>query len=221
MHTCSRLDAQSGAGEGAQVAPETEEEKTLYALGAMVSRNLQGFELSPEEVPLVLEGLRDALEQRESAVPLDEYSPKVQALAAERRAGRVAIEKEAGAAFLAQEAEAEGAETFESGLVMRVLVPGSGASPAATDTVKVHYHGTLRDGSVFDSSVERDQPASIPLNRVVPCWTEALQKMSVGEKTRIACPSDIAYGDRGSPPAIPPGAVLIFEVELLEIVAAS
>jgi FKBP-type peptidyl-prolyl cis-trans isomerase len=203
------------------VAPESEEEKTFYALGALVSRNLQDFAFTSEEVPFVLQGLRDALEQRESAVPLDEYSPRVQALAAERRAGRLAVEKEAGAAFLAQEADAEGAETFESGLVMRVLVPGSGASPAPTDTVKVHYHGTLRDGSVFDSSVERGEPVNIPLNRVVRCWTEALQKMSVGEKTRIACPSEIAYGDRGSPPAIPPGAVLIFEVELLEIVAAS
>ncbi|UCE86998.1 MAG: FKBP-type peptidyl-prolyl cis-trans isomerase, partial [Deltaproteobacteria bacterium] len=184
--SCSRLEAQPGAGAGAQATPESEEEKTLYALGAMISRNLQEFAFAPEEVPFVLQGLRDALEERESAVPLDEYSPRIHALAAERRAGRLAVEKEAAAAFLADEAAAEGAESFPSGLVMRVLVPGSGASPAATDTVKVHYHGTLRDGSVFDSSVERGEPASIPLNRVVPCWTEALQQMSVGEKTRIA-----------------------------------
>jgi FKBP-type peptidyl-prolyl cis-trans isomerase FkpA/FKBP-type peptidyl-prolyl cis-trans isomerase FklB len=94
---------------------------------------------------------------------------------------------------------------------------GSGAAPKATDTVKVHYKGTLRDGSVFDSSIERGQPATFPLNRVVPCWTEGLQKMKIGGKAKLACPSNLAYGDRGAPPKIKPGAALLFEVELLSI----
>ena len=94
---------------------------------------------------------------------------------------------------------------------------GSGAQPRATDVVSVHYHGTLEDGSVFDSSVDRGQPAAFPLNRVIPCWTEGVQLIKVGGKARLVCPAEIAYGARGSPPTIPPDATLVFEVELLEI----
>lgn len=220
--TCSRSDAPAGADGGIAIgALESEEEKTLYAIGAMLSQSLEQFDLAPEEIPVVVQGLRDGLEKRESTVPLAEYGPKVQAFTQERRGRRVTAEKAAAAEFLAAEAAVDGAQTFPSGLVIREIAPGSGPSPAETDTVKVHYHGMLRDGSVFDSSVDRGEPKSFPLNRVVPCWSEALQKMSVGEKARVVCPPDIAYGDRGSPPRIPGGAVLVFEVELLEIVAAN
>jgi len=98
------------------------------------------------------------------------------------------------------------------------LKPATGASPKATDTVKVHYQGTLTNGTIFDSSVQRGEPATFPLNQVIPCWTEGLQLMKVGGKGKLVCPSDIAYGDRGRPPKIPPGATLTFEVELLDIV---
>ena len=117
-------------------------------------------------------------------------------------------------------AQAPGPVTTASGLVYESLKEGSGESPKATDTVKVHYHGTLRDGSVFDSSVERGTPAEFPLNRVIPCWTEAVQGMKVGEKAHITCPSEIAYGDRGMPPKIKGGTALAFDVELIEIVKA-
>jgi FKBP-type peptidyl-prolyl cis-trans isomerase len=103
-------------------------------------------------------------------------------------------------------------------MVMQEIQPGSGASPSATDTVRVHYHGTLRDGTVFDSSVERGEPATFALNRVIGCWTQGLQKMTVGQKSRLICPPELAYGDRGAGPKIPPGSALVFEVELLEIV---
>ena len=99
------------------------------------------------------------------------------------------------------------------------IKPGTGESPKATDTVKVHYHGTLRDGTVFDSSVDRGEPATFPLNRVIACWTEGVQKMKVGGKSKLICPASIAYGDRGAPPKIMPGAALVFEVELLGIEA--
>jgi FKBP-type peptidyl-prolyl cis-trans isomerase FkpA/FKBP-type peptidyl-prolyl cis-trans isomerase FklB len=127
-------------------------------------------------------------------------------------------EKKAGEAFLAKAAGEKGATKTPSGLVMTTVKPGSGASPAPTDTVKVHYHGTLTDGTVFDSSVERKEPATFPLNRVIPCWTEGVQKMKVGGKSRLVCPAALAYGDQGAPPKIKPGATLVFDVELLEIV---
>lgn len=105
-----------------------------------------------------------------------------------------------------------------SGLVMKTLVEGTGESPAESDTVRVHYVGQFIDGVVFDSSVARGKPAEFPVGKVIPCWTEALQKMKVGGKARLVCPSWIAYGDQGKPPAIPGMATLVFEVELLGIV---
>ena len=117
--------------------------------------------------------------------------------------------------YLAMAARAEGAIRTETGLVYTTLTPGTGPSPAATDTVTVHYHGTLPDGRVFDSSVDRGQPASFALDKVIPCWTEGVQRMRVGEKARLVCPAGLAYGDRGAGGVIPPGSPLAFEVELL------
>ncbi len=111
-------------------------------------------------------------------------------------------------------AEDKGSDT---GLVIEHLVKGSGPSPKATDTVRVHYHGTFTDGRVFDSSVQRGEPARFPLNRVIRCWTEGVQQIQVGGKARLTCPPELAYGARGSPPRIPPNATLVFEVELLGI----
>ena len=121
-------------------------------------------------------------------------------------------------AALAAASKEAGAQVTKSGLVYLSLKNGTGASPAATDKVKVHYKGTFPDGREFDSSYKRGQPTEFPLNGVIPCWTEGVQLMKVGGKSRLVCPSGIAYGDNGSPPKIKPGATLSFEVELLEIV---
>ncbi len=102
-------------------------------------------------------------------------------------------------------------------MIYTELTPGSGPSPAATDTVKVNYRGTLMDGTEFDSSYKRNEPAEFPLNQVIPCWTEGVQKMKVGGKSRLVCPANIAYGDEGRPPVIPGGATLVFEIELLSV----
>ena len=123
----------------------------------------------------------------------------------------------ASKAYLEKAAAMSGATRTASGLVYRELTPGTGASPKPTDAVKVHYRGTLVDGTEFDSSYKRNEPAQFPLNRVIPCWTEGVQKMKVGGKSQLVCPSSIAYGDAGSPPVIPGGATLIFEIELLGI----
>ncbi|MEM7697499.1 MAG: FKBP-type peptidyl-prolyl cis-trans isomerase, partial [Verrucomicrobiota bacterium] len=119
--------------------------------------------------------------------------------------------------FLEDNAKKDGVTTTSSGLQYEVITEGDGAKPAATDTVTVHYHGTLIDGTVFDSSVERGQPTSFPLNRVISGWTEGLQLMPTGSKYRFTIPSDLAYGDRGAGTDIPPGATLVFEVELIKI----
>jgi FKBP-type peptidyl-prolyl cis-trans isomerase FkpA len=120
-------------------------------------------------------------------------------------------------AFLDKAAAEPGAVKTSSGLIYKELSPGNGASPKATDTVKVHYRGTLTDGTEFDSSYKRNEPAELGLNQVIPCWTEGVQRMKVGGKSRLVCPSSIAYGDSGRPPVIPGGATLVFEIELLSV----
>jgi FKBP-type peptidyl-prolyl cis-trans isomerase len=202
---------------GAEVFLETEDDKTIYAMGVNLARNFEHLPLSKSEQEILQTGFADGLQKREPMVDTVRYGRKLEGLFARRSAAQAEAESEAAEAFLAEAAAAEGAQRSDSGLVMKVLRPGDGPSPSATDRVKVHYHGTLRDGTVFDSSVDRGEPAVFPLNRVVPCWTEALQKMKTGEKSLVTCPADIAYGDRGAPPLIKPGAALAFEVELIEI----
>lgn len=125
---------------------------------------------------------------------------------------------DAGADFAAKAAKEPGAVKTASGLVYKALVEGKGPQPTAAATVKVSYEGTFVDGKVFDSSKKNGGPISFPLRRVIPCWTEGVQKMRVGGKARLVCPPEIAYGERGAPGAIPPNSTLVFEVELLEIV---
>jgi len=195
----------------------TEDDKTVYALGLSVARNLAQFDLSPNEIAIIKRALTDAANNK-PAVDINVYGPKIQALA-QGRAARAAEKQKAGAAaFLAKAAAEPGAVKTPSGLVYKQLRPGTGASPTAADTVKVHYRGTLTNGTEFDSSYKRNEPAQFPLNGVVKCWTEGVQKMKVGEKAQLTCPSEIAYGDSGHPPTIPGGATLIFEIELLDIV---
>jgi FKBP-type peptidyl-prolyl cis-trans isomerase FkpA len=198
--------------------PQTEDEKTIYALGAMLGgRFAAQLHLTPAEIEILKKGLSDTATGGQPAFPIESYGPKLDAFAQARAASRSGEEKVKSQAFRDKAAGEAGAVTLPSGLVYKTLKPGSGASPKATDTVRVHYQGTLTDGQVFDSSIQRGQPVEFPLNGVIPCWTEGVQKMKVGEKARLVCPSAIAYGDRGQPPAIPGGATLVFEVELLGI----
>ncbi|MCH9646932.1 MAG: FKBP-type peptidyl-prolyl cis-trans isomerase [Deltaproteobacteria bacterium] len=199
------------------VSLETEDQKTLYALGLAIAQNLGNFNLSTDELAIVQSAIEDSVMKRDPQVDLQEYGPKIQAFAQAKASAAADVEKAAGATFLTEQAAMDGAVKKDSGLIISEITAGTGDSPTAADTVSVHYHGTLRDGTVFDSSVDRGQPATFPLGGVIPCWTEGLQLMKVGGKSRLVCPSDIAYGDQGRPPVIPPGAVLIFEVELLSI----
>jgi FKBP-type peptidyl-prolyl cis-trans isomerase len=140
-----------------------------------------------------------------------------QAKAAEEAKRQAAPNKEKGAAYAAENAKKPGVRQLPGGIQIETLKPGSGDKPKVTDTVQVHYTGMLIDGTKFDSSVDRGQPAEFPLDGVIPGWTEGLQQMQVGEKARLVIPSDKAYGDEGRPPRIPPGSTLVFEVELIKI----
>jgi len=196
---------------------KTEDQKTLYALGLVISQNLAAFNLNASDLESVLAGVSDGVLKKDSKVDVQAYAAKISQLQAARAGVAAATEKKAGQAFLDKAAAEKGATRTASGLIITTLKPGTGASPKATDKVKVHYHGTLADGTVFDSSVQRGEPIVLPLNSVIKCWTEGVQLMKVGGKSKLVCPSDIAYGDQGRPPVIKPGATLVFEVELLEI----
>ena len=198
--------------------PTTDEQKTLYALGIAVSQSLFSFNLSETELEMVTTGLSDGVLRKPLRADVDTYGPKIQEFQRLRLNAQAAQEKRVGQAYLDKAAAEGGATKAPSGLIITTLTPGTGASPKATDKVKVHYHGTLTDGVVFDSSIQRGAPATFPLNGVIPCWTEGVQMMKVGGKSRFVCPPGTAYADRGAPPRIKPGATLVFEVELLDIV---
>jgi len=198
-------------------AGKTEDEKTVYAIGTMMGRQISGFGLSPSEIEALKQGVADAATAKKPEVEIETYGPKIQAFAQSRTAKAAESEKAKAAAFAENAAKEPGAVKTASGLVFKTITPGTGKSPVASDLVKVHYHGTLTNGEVFDSSVKRGEPVDFALNAVIPCWTEGVQKMKVGEKARLVCPSSIAYGDQGRPPTIPGGATLVFEVELLAI----
>ena len=195
---------------------QTDQDKTFYALGLAIAGNVKEFKLTAAELALVTAGMSDGVLGKQAKVDLNTYGPKIQGIVNERQAAAATAEKQAAGAFIAQMAKEAGAQRSDSGMIYIPVKAGTGASPTATSTVKVHYHGTLRDGSVFDSSVQRGQPISFPLNGVISCWTEGVQKMKVGGKAKLVCPSETAYGDQGQGP-IPGGATLVFEVELLEI----
>lgn len=209
-----------GGMAGNPAEPATEEQKTLYALGMSLGRQVGQFDLSKDELQYVKAGLDAQVLGTKPAVEIQAYGPKLPELARTRTQARAAKEKEKSKEFLEKAKAEQGVTATPSGILIKVEKEGTGPSPTESDTVKVHYKGTLIDGKEFDSSYSRNEPATFPLSGVVPCWREGLTKLKVGSKARIICPSDLAYGDRGAGGMIPGGAALIFEVELLEIVPA-
>lgn len=219
-------DAKAPAAAAAKPAAsgdlKTDDEKILYVLGLAISRNLAPFALNEAELAVVKQGLTDGVLNKPAKADLQTYGPKIEEFAKGRVASAAGTEKKAGAAFLEKAAAEPGAVKQPTGYVYKEIKAGTGPTPKATDKVKVHYTGTLIDGTVFDSSVQRGEPVTFPLNQVVPCWTQGLQLMKVGGKAKLVCPSDLAYGDSGAPGGkIKGGATLVFEVELLGIEKAA
>jgi len=201
----------------------TELDKSSYAAGVQMGRSLKqpGMEFDAE---ILIRGLRDVMTDRELALSDEEQKKIMMALQQNMMAKqREARERQASAnlaaaqAFLKENAKKEGVIVLPSGLQYKVLQEGTGRSPAETDRVKTNYRGTLIDGTEFDSSYKRGQPAEFPVNQVVKGWTEALQLMKEGAKWELYVPADLAYGTRGVPPRIPPNSPLFFEIELIEI----
>ncbi|MBX7099964.1 MAG: FKBP-type peptidyl-prolyl cis-trans isomerase [Myxococcaceae bacterium] len=210
-----------GAPPPAAPLTADDRKKALYAVGASIGKSLgNDFAPSADELKEIIKGLTDAATGKKLALTPEEYFPKVQQMIKDRREVRGAEEKKKGQDFLTKAAAEKGAEKTASGLIYSATKVGTGAQPTAADTVKVHYRGTLIDGTEFDSSYKRNAPIDFPLGNVIKCWTEGVAKMKVGGKAKLVCPSDIAYGPNGSPPVIPPNATLVFEVELLDVVAA-
>lgn len=199
------------------LTPE-EQKKVAYVLGTFVAQRtpLANAELSEAELGEVYKGLADATQGKDLTVKLDEYGPKVDQFLQAKAAVRAEKQKELSKKETEKFAKEKGAKRTASGLIYIEQTAGKGAMPKPEETVKVHYKGTLLDGKEFDSSYSRNQPAEFPLNGVIKCWTEGVGMMKVGGKAKLVCPPDIAYGERGRP-GIPPNAVLVFEVELLEI----
>lgn len=195
----------------------TEDQKTLYFLGQAVSSKIKQFNFTPDEARYIAQGFTEALAGEKSKVDEKTYAEKLNGYLARKQEAIVARQKEAAKPFLEKMEKEPGAQKLASGIVYIPVKEGTGALPKPSDMVKVHYTGTFPDGKVFDSSVERGTPAEFPLSGVIPCWTEGVQKIKVGGKARLVCPSDTAYGDQGAGGTIPGGATLVFEVELLEI----
>jgi FKBP-type peptidyl-prolyl cis-trans isomerase FkpA len=197
--------------------PKTEEEKTLYVVGLIVSRQLSGLNLKPAELKVVQQGISDGVNGTKAEEEINAYNEKVQELARVRikqQGDKMApLHKE----FLKKATMESGAVKTGSGLIYIPISEGSGTAPGPHDTVKVTYRGILPDGSEFDSSHRRGKTAEFRLDGVIACWQEGLQRIRPGGKAKLVCPAPLAYGDTGVSNVIPPGCPLTFEVELLEV----
>lgn len=205
------------------VVLQSEDQKASYAIGMRFGEGM-GRDLKELDVKAFYQGFEDGFGGKESKMTQEEMVASMNALQARKmkeqqdaQAKALEANQSEGAAYLEQNKAREGVTVTESGLQYEVITKGEGESPDENDKVNVHYHGTLPDGTVFDSSVERGEPISFPVNGVIKGWTEALQLMKVGDKWKLFIPSDLAYGARGAGPKIGPNQVLVFEVELLGV----
>jgi FKBP-type peptidyl-prolyl cis-trans isomerase FkpA len=200
------------------ISLKTEDDKTFYAMGVMLGSNLARLNLSDEELSALYKGLHASAKGTEPEVDMQVYQPKIQTMFRDRMQKNAAKQKESGQKYLEDFIKNnKGAKKTESGLVYQIIKEGDKTKPKETDTVEVHYHGTLTNGEVFDSSVDRKKTVSFPLNRVIKGWTEGLQLIGKGGKIKLIIPPELGYGDAGAPPKIPGGSTLVFEVELFDI----
>lgn len=214
----------AGCDSQTSVKLETPAQKASYGIGLNMGKSLAQEGMDDLDSKAVAQGIEDAVGKKEQRLKDDELTEAfafLQKRAEERMAAMKEESAKAGKKFLEENGKREGVVTTESGLQYEVLKKAEGDQPKATDVVSVHYEGKLTDGSVFDSSIERGSPIELPVSGVIPGWVEGLQLMHVGEKYKLYIPSELAYGEQSPTPAIPANSVLVFELELLEIKAAS
>lgn len=193
-------------------------DKVSYALGLSIGNNFQNSGIKQLQVADFVKGLEDVLGEKQPAISYEEAKQVINDYFMKLQQERLEINKQAGAEFLEINRHKAGVVELPSGLQYEILKQGTGAKPSANDKVKCHYHGTLINGTVFDSSVQRGEPATFGVSQVIPGWVEALQLMPVGSKWRLFIPSNLAYGEHGAGDVIEPNSALIFDVELLDIV---
>ena len=213
----SGCGANGKTGAGSASGMETFDKDASYALGLNIGSGMKGDSLSPD-LDEFMKGLKDGLAGGETRFSVEEAQSKIQSAFTALMEKRGERQQQAEVDFLAENSKKPGVTVTESGLQYEVISEGSGAKPAAESTVRVHYKGTLNDGTVFDSSYDRGEPAEFPLNGVIAGWTEGIQLMSVGSNYRFFIPSELGYGSQGAGQRIPPYSPLIFEVELIDIV---
>ena len=197
---------------------ETQVGKFSYAIGLSLASNMLQSGIKLVELDMLFDAIKDVMDGKQPKISPQEANAVIETYFKLRQENEGAENSAAGEKFMAENKEKQGVITLDSGLQYEVLTPGTGKKPQESDTVKCHYHGTLINGTVFDSSVERGQPAEFPVNGVIKGWVEALQLMEVGSKWRLFVPHQLAYGEQGAGAAIGPKSTLIFEVELLDIV---
>ncbi len=212
---CRRRRGGAVVASSGLASPRTDDERALYVLGQILGERIGEFNLTQREAQIVAHGLTDQIAGTH-AVSTEQFGPRIRELQRGRAQARSAQTRTEGTRYVEQAAHEPGATQLPSGVVYRELAAGTGAQPTATDEVTVQYRGTLINGTEFDSSYSRNQPATFQLNGVIPCWTEGVQRMHVGGRARLVCPPEAAYGDRGQR-QIPAGSTLIFEVELVSI----
>ncbi len=219
----SNCNADKQTTSGANVQLKTKKDSVSYAIGMDIGGNFKSQSIE-FEIKALVAGIQDVVQDKQTKLNEEQIGQIMTAFQQEMQQKMQAKSeedskknKEVGVEFLKANAEKEGVVTLESGLQYKVINEGNGASPTAEQSVSCHYRGTLIDGTEFDSSYKRGEPATFPVSGVIPGWTEALQKMKKGAKWELYVPSDLAYGERGAGQTIGPNATLIFEVELLEI----
>jgi len=217
MTGCTETESAESNISEASVTLETKLDSVCYGLGVDIADNLKGQGLGDLNVEAMAKGLRDILNDSELAISKEAVGPLLNEYIGQMQAEKAKEAAKEGEEFLAINATKKGVVTLESGMQYEVLSSGSGATPELNDKVTTHYTGTLIDGTVFDSSVERGQPASFPVSGVIKGWTEALQLMKEGDKWKLYIPYDLAYGDRGAGADIGPYSTLIFEIELISV----
>jgi FKBP-type peptidyl-prolyl cis-trans isomerase FklB len=211
------LGCNSQTNTGKDVTLVNEIDSVSYSLGLNVAKDVKKQGLEDVNIDAILKAFNDVYSDNELMISEMDAGQCLNTYFRKAQLAKSDASKEAGIAFLVENKAKEGVITTESGLQYEVMTEGSGEKPALEDKVTTHYHGTLIDGTVFDSSVDRGEPVSFPVNGVIPGWTEALQLMAVGSKYKLYIPSELGYGERGAGGAIGPNQALIFEVELISI----